>query len=471
MLAPRAGVANDYLSFLERKAQLGSDDGFSPSWMPDFLFDFQSALTTWALRKGRSALFEDCGLGKSVQELVWAENVTRRKNRPVLIVTPLAVNAQMTQEGAKFGIDVRRSDDGTARAGLNVTNYERLHLFNPNDWAGVVCDESSAIKSFAGKRRKVVTEFMRKIEFRLLATATAAPNDFVELGTSSEALGQLGHMDMLNRFFKNDQNTSDTSKKWRTHGGGGDKWRFKGHAESHFWRWVCSWARAIRKPSDLGFDDSRFTLPPLIENQHIVKAARIPDGQLFETYAQGLWEEREEQRRTIAERCDTAAELVRHTNEPAVLWCHLNDEGKMLRKLLPEAREVSGADSPERKEETFAAFANGSARLLIIKPKIGAWGLNWQHCAHTVAFPSHSYEQRYQSIRRFWRFGQTKPVVVDTVTTEGGMLVLKNLQRKAKQADDMFTALVSEMNNSIKVNRAAQFDRESEVPSWLSSIK
>jgi hypothetical protein len=243
----------DYGLFLQAKGQANTGDGFDPVWMPDFLFDFQRSMVTWALRQGRAAIFEDCGLGKTPQELVYAENVVRKTNGRVLLVTALAVTVQMVREAEKFGIKVTVSRDGKAHPGITVTNYERLHLFNPSDFVGMVGDESSIIKSFAGTRRGEVTDFMRKMRYRLLATATAAPNDYIELGTSSEALGYLGHMDMLNRFFKNDLNNSATGRMR----GEVIKWRFKGHAELPFWRWVCSWARAIRRPSDLGFDDAR----------------------------------------------------------------------------------------------------------------------------------------------------------------------------------------------------------------------
>ncbi len=313
---------------------------------------------------------------------------------------------------------------------------------------------------------------MRKMPYRLLATATAAPNDFIELGTSSEALGYLGYMDMLNRFFKNDQNNSSTKRGWALQGGNlsGPKWRLKGHAELPFWRWVCSWARAIRKPSDLGFDDGRFILPPLIEREHLVDSEGV-GGYLFNMPAITLHEQRREQRQTLEERCAKVAELVNHTGEPALVWCHLNDEGDLLENLIPDAVQVAGSDKDSTKEERFLAFSDGHARVLITKPKIGAWGLNFQHCNHILFFPSHSFEQYYQGVRRCWRFGQERPVTVDIVTTEGGQNVLANLQRKAKQADAMFSNLVEEMNHAISLNRANLYTNSIEVPSWLSPIK
>lgn len=452
-----------YLEFLDRKVHAGADAGIDPLWMPDFLFDFQGTLTEWSLRKGRGALFADCGMGKTPMQLVWAENIARHTNGRVLILTPLAVAAQTVAEGEKFGVEVRRSIDGTAHAGVTVTNYERLHHFDPADFSAVVCDESSILKSFDGVRRGEITTFMRKVPYRLLATATAAPNDFTELGTSSEALGYLGHMDMLNRFFKNDQNNSATGRGYL---GKANAWRFKGHAEQPFWRWVCSWARAIRRPSDLGFDDGAFVLPPLTTREHVVGTSRPADGMLFALPAATLQEQREERRRTIAERCERVAELVDH-GDPALVWCHLNDEGNALERMIPGAVQVSGTDSDDDKEAKLLAFQRGDVRVLVTKPVIGAWGLNFQHCAHVTFFPSHSFEQFYQAVRRCWRFGQTREVVVDVVTTEGETGVLANLQRKAEQADRMFTNLVQEMTREVAIERVNPFTQMEQVPAWL----
>lgn len=462
----------EYVDFIDRKSQGGVFGGFDPIVMPDFLFDFQKHMVEWALRKGKAAIFEDCGLGKTPQQLVWADNVVRKTNKPVLILTPLAVSQQTVAESEKFDIECRRSISGEIKPGINVTNYERLHFFNPDDFSGVVCDESSILKSFDGSRRLAITEFMKKVEYRLLATATAAPNDYIELGTSSEALGELGYMDMLARFFKNDQNTS-APRTYRNQGADfsklydAAKWRFKGHAEQAFWRWVCSWARAIRKPSDLGFDDANFILPPLVEKEHMINAETLAPGMLFSVPAFGLKEQREERRRTISERCHAAAALVADSGQPALMWCHLNDEGELLTKLIPDAQEISGKDSDEEKEEKFTAFSNGELRVLVTKPKIGAWGLNFQHCNHMTSFPSHSYEQYYQSVRRCWRFGQKRPVTVDVITSEGESNVIKNMQRKSAAADKMFADLVGNMGNEISIDRSIKFTKQTEVPQWL----
>lgn len=453
-----------YQDFILAKSHAGGDHGFKPISLPSCLFDFQSAMVEWALRKGRAALFEDCGLGKTVQELVWADNVVRKTNGRVLFCAPLAVAFQVAREAEKFDVEVTLCRDGNiGGAGIYITNYERLSLFNPADFDGMVCDESSILKSFDGATKTAITTFMRKLPYRLLATATAAPNDYIELGTSSEALGHLGYMDMLNRFFKNDLNNSATGRMR----GEVIKWRLKGHAEEPFWRWVASWSRAMRKPSDVGFDDTRFILPPLNEREHVVSAESIAEGMLFELPAVGLKEQREERRRTLGERCDQAARLVNGTGEPAIVWCELNDEGNLLEKLIPDAVQVSGADSDDAKEEKLLAFADGQARVLITKPKIGAWGLNFQHCAHMTFFPSHSYEQTYQAIRRCWRFGQTRPVTVDYVTTEGGRGIMRNFQRKSEKADAMFANLVAHQNAALAIERASAFTKQMEVPTWL----
>jgi hypothetical protein len=435
--------------------------------LPSFLFPFQAALVEWAVRKGRAGIFADCGLGKTVMELVWADNVYQHTGKPVLILTPLAVASQFAQEADRFGIDAARSHRGEIEAPIAIANYERLHLFDADTFGGVVCDESSILKSFDGVRRAEITEFMRMKKYRLLGTATAAPNDYTELGTSSEALGYLGYMDMLGRFFTNRQNTTHPIKgRWRA--SSNNAWRFKGHAEHSFWRWMSSWARALRRPSDLGFDDTGFELPPLNIKSHLVKARTSPEGMLFDLPAIGLQEQRAERKRTIDERCEMVAELVNDTGEKAVVWCALNVEGDKLEKLIPDAEQVSGKDNDDAKEAKFESFSNGGTRILITKPKIGAWGLNWQHCNHLTFFPSHSYEQYYQAVRRCWRFGQERPVMVDIVATKGDMFVQENLQKKADQADKMFTELVAHMNDSIDVNRLFTYNKKVEVPSWLS---
>ena len=453
----------DYQSFVDAKTHYGSEHGFAPSFVPDVLFDFQAATVEWATTKGRSAIFADCGLGKTFMQLAWAENVARHTSGRVLILTPLAVAFQTVAEGEKIGVEVIHRRDGL-RAGdrIVVTNYERLHHFSPDDFDGVICDESSILKNFDGETRKAITDFMRKRPYRLLCTATAAPNDYIELGTSSEALGELGAQDMLNRFFKKTEKTFTRRQEHMA-----DVYRFRGYAEGSFWRWINSWARSFRKPSDIGFDDDGFILPALNVRQHVVKAAKPRPGYLFDIPAVGLDEQRADLRNTIAERCDMAAELINAHDRPAVAWCNLNDEGKRLERSIVGAAEVSGSDPEEKKEEVFTGFVRGDIRVLVTKPTIGGFGLNLQHCAHETFFPSHSYEQYYQAVRRCWRFGQKSDVTVDMITTDGQENVLKNLQHKADKADDMFEQLVANMRDELRISKPAAFTTQIGVPSWL----
>ncbi len=452
----------EYYEFIKQKLNIGSSSGFDPTFIPDFLFDFQKFLLEWSVKMGRSALFADCGMGKTPVQLVWAENVLRKTNKPVLILTPLAVSFQTIREGKKFDIECKRSDDGKSHKCITITNYEQLHKFNSNDFSGVVCDESSILKNFKGSRKQEITDFMKKVPYRLLATATAAPNDFIELGTSSESLGYMGYIDMLDAFFKNDNNNVSLKRSYVEV----PKWRFRGHAEIPFWRWVTSWARACRKPSDLGFKDNDFELPELIENKHLIENIQPANGALFNLPAVRLDEQRAEVKRTIRERCEKVESLIKAKNSTLIM-CHLNDEGKKLKEIVPGSIEINGSDSDEKKEEKFIEFINGNAKVLITKPKIGAWGLNFQHCNHVVYFPSHSYEAYYQSVRRCWRFGQKKKVYVDIVLTDGEERIMANLLRKEKQAFQMFDNLVREMNYSAARKKINKFVKKEETPSWL----
>lgn len=459
-------MTTTYSEFLAERTQSGQAGGFDPTHMPDHLFDFQRLLVEFAVRHGRTGIFADCGLGKTLMGLAWATNVLEHTGRPVLVLTPLAVGFQLVEEGHRFGYDVAQSRNGKAAAPVTVTNYEQLHKFDHADFAGVWCDESSILKSFDGVTRTLVTEFLRKVPYRLLGTATAAPNDYTELGTSSEALGGLGHVDMLSRFFTN-ANRTVTDRSRFAAAGRDVGWRLKGHAEDPFWRWVATWARAIRRPSDYGLDDGPFVLPELLERVTLVDPRTDNPDQLFEMPAVGLREERQETRRTLTERCEAAAQVFEH-GDPGVAWCHLNDESTLLTSLIDGAVEVTGSDSLYEKEEKLTAFTRGEVRVLVTKPSLGAWGLNWQHAHRMTYFPSHSYEQMYQAVRRMWRFGQTQPVQVDVITTPGGKNVLANLHRKGAQADRMFSALVTHMNAALAVPTRS-YDTPVEVPAWLAS--
>ena len=647
---------DDYSEFLARKSQCGGNAGFEPVWMPDFLFDVQQHVTAWSIRKGRALVAADCGLGKTPMELVWAENVVRKTGGRVLIPAPLAVSHQIVREAEKFGLDVERSSNGKFSRQIVVTNYERLHLFNPSDFVGMACDESGCIKHFNAKRTSLVIDFMRKLRYRLLSTATAAPNDYWELGTSSEALGYLGFKDMMTKFFK------DESKKDYL-GWGRKTYRFRGHSEMPFWKWVCSWALAYRKPSDLGFEDDGFILPPLTQKEHCIENSTARPGMLFSIPAITLREQREERRITMRERCETAADLASSHDGASVIWCHLNPEGDLLETLIPNAIQVAGKDSEDWKEsanqwfcghqcicsdsrfsaklaawrnqeknrhtsqsiienivsgvlrnllptgsstdlnasdtlpgiirdirtnikklrsnaphtisgsvsvmhpipniarhenaklnyiasesrssellarcaamvqhwmnicglsawdalsverknqatrevigfistttteqessvdcyalsailgsENFETILKGLSvplctcgyisgdRKLIAKSKIFGWGLNWQHCHNVITFPSHSFEQHYQSVRRCWRFGQKHPVSVTIITTEGEHRVIENLQRKSDQCDAMFTSMTRFMREAQALTDGWCFDKNEKVPSWLHPI-
>ena len=457
----------NFTDFLERKTQLSSGGGFKPSFIPDFLFPFQAALVDWSCRNGRSALFEDCGLGKTVQQLTWAENVARETNGKVLILTPLAVSAQTTKEAARFGIETGRyRGKEMPKEKIVVTNYEQLHKLNPFDFEGCVCDESSILKNFDGAMKSQIVQFMRKLKYRLLCTATASPNDYTELGTSSEALGYLGHIDMLKKFFRNENNTNAAGG--RSHNMLGGKYRFRGHSEKDFWRWVCSWARAVRKPSDMGFSDDGYKLPELIEKQHLVESDSKPDGFLFSVPAVGLKEQREERSRTVEDRCQIASEIAENHKGSSVMWCHLNRESETLKSITKNSEEVKGSDSDEKKEEIFQAFESGEITNLITKPSLACFGLNWQHCHHQTFFPTHSYEQYYQAVRRCWRFGQKEKVKVDIVCTNGELNILKNIKRKSQAASEMFDNLVQLMHNALKVERDDYNPKaKSNLPSFL----
>ena len=450
-----------YEEFLRTKADFGASSGFRVRYVPPQAFDFQRSLIEWKCAKGRAAGFIDCGMGKTLMQLTFAENAMRHTNKPSLVLTPLAVAPQTVIEGQKFGIECCRSQSGEipSKKKVIVTNYQRLSKFSPDDFGAVICDESSILKNFDGATKAEVTEFMRTVPYRLLSTATAAPNDYMELGTSSEALGYLGFQDMLTRFFKRENGTGGVA--W-----GRDTYRLRSYAETDFWRWLVSFSRAVRRPADLGFDDGDFVLPELVTAEHVIKASRPRDGQLFDTPARTLPEQKEERRRTLKERCEKVADLV-SAHDCSVVWCHLNAEGDLLKKLIPDSEQVSGSDTDERKEELLSAFSAGQIKRLITKPQIAGYGLNWQHCAHQTTFVSHSFEQYYQGVRRSWRFGQKRKVTIDIVSSEGEAGVLENLNRKAAQAARMFDRMVELMNNELRIERSTVFTKQQEAPSWL----
>lgn len=450
----------DYRAFVEAKTHLAGEFGFAPVYQNPHCHDFQNALTEWACRQGRAATFADCGLGKTIMQLVWAENVHRKTNKPVLILAPLSVSAQTVEEAEKFGIEAYRSQDGKAPNGKGIicTNYERLHHFDANDFAGIVCDESSILKNFDGAIKASIVDLMRKVKYRAMYTATPSPNDYTELGNTSEALGDMAYMTMLETFFKSNDDTLHPAHI-------GQNWRFKGHAEPHFWRWVASWARAIRKPSDMGFNDDGWVLPELVEMHHEIESKPL-DGQLFAMPVRGLPMEREERKATYRERCDLAAELLAG-HDSGVAWCHFNIEADYIAEILPGAVNLSGSDKDEVKEEKFAAFKSGQIKYLVTKPKIAALGVNWQHSAACTYFDDYSYEQYYQAVRRFWRFGQKRPVTVHQIGTTSLSNVAKSRKRKAEAADKMFAEMMEHMVAAQKHRAIFTETKNVNLPAWL----
>tara|TARA_R110000823_G_scaffold198738_1_gene329907 strand:+ start:50 stop:1411 length:1362 start_codon:yes stop_codon:yes gene_type:complete len=452
----------NYKEFLEQKKHLLGSFGFEPNYIPDMAFDFQREIITKACLKGRMAVFADTGLGKTLIQLSLAKNVVNHTNKKVLILTPLAVAFQFILEAEKMGIDdIEYSKDGKHTKNIVICNYERLHYFNSEDFVGVILDESSILKNFDGKIKNQITSFVKKLPYRFLSTATPSPNDFIELGTSSEALGYMGYTDMLGKFFKNNNNSIDPKHA-------GDKWYLKPHAENDFFSWVNQWALMIKMPSDLGFSDEKYILPELKINTHTIKNKSLlaVDGQvqMFNKPAKGFNEVRHEVKQTIKERCEKAVELAK--GKTSVYWCNRNEESKLLRELDPEAVEIIGSQTMERKEEILLAFAQGKIKRIITKAKMTGMGLNWQHCNHSVFFPTYSYEQYYQSIRRFWRFGQKNEVVIDMVVSDGQTSVLESLQKKTKKAIELHTNLTNNVNGSFE-HITKEFNKEITKPKFI----
>lgn len=452
----------DYIQFLESKRHTIGDFGFDPNYIPDISFDFQRFIIEKSVRKGRIAVFADTGLGKTLIQLSIAKNIIQHTNKRVLILTPLAVAFQFILEAEKLGIDdIEYSKEGKFTKKIVICNYERLHYFNSDDFIGVILDESSILKNFDGATKWSVTKFMTKIPFRFLSTATPAPNDYIEFGTSSEALGYFPYMDMLTKFFANNENNVRPQDI-------GTKWYLKPHAKNEFFSWLNQWSISVKKPSDLGFSDERYVLPELIENKVYVKNQKnwVIDGQImmFNGLAKTMSEVREEQKGTVKERCEKAVELA--NNKTSVYWCNFNDEGDLLDELDNDAVQLKGGMTIEKKEDILLNFANGNIKRIITKPKITSFGLNWQHCNHTVYFPTWSYEQYYQSIRRFWRFGQVNPVTVDLVLSDGQKRVIDTLLYKTQKAIEFNKLIQSNINGVVNLERK-QFIKDIIKPKFL----
>jgi superfamily II DNA or RNA helicase len=433
--------------------------------IPASLFPHQQALTSWALKRGRAAIFADTGLGKSRMQVAWASAVVRETARPVLILAPLAVAQQTVREAADIGLTIAhcRDQSDVRDSYIAITNYDRLHRFDPSHFDGVVLDESSCIKHHDTKTLRTLLESFRDTPFKLCATATPAPNDWTELGTHAEFLGICTRQEMLAEFFTHD-------------GGDTSVWRLKGHARSIFWRWVCSWGALIRRPSDLGFDDSAYALPPLHLHEHTVDTEMPTNGMLFATEAQTLSERRDARRLSIADRVSDCASIVNSDRQPWVVWCDLNAEGDALVKAIPDAVEIRGSDDADVKEKRLADFAAGRVRVLVTKPSIAGFGLNWQHCAR-MAFVgvTDSFEAYYQAVRRCWRFGQRRDVHVHVFASTSEGAVVANLKRKERDALAMAESLSSETREAVmaevtgltRQTNAYEATKRVAVPSFL----
>ncbi len=424
----------DYEEFISRKSLENVSAGFEPSNIGNHLFDFQSSIVEWACKRGRAAIFADTGLGKTAMQTEWARQVAGHTGGQVLIVAPLCVAQQTVEESAKFGIDVQYvRSPSQIKSNIVITNYEMLEHFDAGDFAGVVLDESSILKSHSSKTRAIITEMFSRTPYRLSCTATPSPNDHMELGNQAEFLGVMTSVEMLAMFFVHD-------------GGDTSQWRLKGHGKTRFWEWMATWSICIRNPADLGFDGARYKLPGLVMHQHIVEAPDPLDGQLFAGIAQTLTERRDAKRKSMAERIQLTADLVNGHDRPAIVWCHLNDESKALAAAIPDAVEVTGSMTLDEKERAIMAFTHGEKRVLVSKASICGFGMNWQHC-HDMVFAGldDSYESFYQAIRRCHRFGQAHVVDVHLVSAESEGAVKANLERKQQQADDMAQSMVDHM--------------------------
>jgi len=431
----------EYAEFIAGKSKSVKPCGFETKQLPKCLKPFQKDAVRWALRMGRSALFLDIGLGKTLIQLTWASQVAKHTGTPVLVLTPLAVGPQTVREAEKFGIkNVRQVRDQSEvdGVGVYVTNYEKLHKFDVETFGGVVLDESSVLKSFDGKLRTQLIETFSETPYRLACTATPSPNDHEELGNHSQFLGVMSRTEMLATFFVHD--SADTGE-----------WRLKGHAEREFWRWVASWALVARRPSDLGHDDTGYILPDLIFEEHYI-GSPAQEGRLFSVPELSLNGQRAARKSTMEERVQLAAKMAEGT-EPVLIWCELNDEGDALEEAIPDAVQVAGADSEEDKVDRLVGFPEGRYRVLITKPKIGGFGLNYQHCAEMIFVGlSHSYEQFYQAIGRCRRFGQTRNVRVRVITSELEAAVLENIKSKQRKHEAMTEGM---LEHTRSVNRAA----------------
>lgn len=455
-LSEGVDTAASYTEFLKRKTRLDPDTGLRTiPELPSQLFPFQRDIVSWALRRGRAALFAQTGLGKSLMELSWGRAIHQATGGNVLLITPLAVAAQMVGEAEKFGLPAKQcATQADVEPGITVTNYAKLHHFDLSKFAGVILDESSILKAFDGKTRTMLIERCKDVPYRLAATATPAPNDFTELGNHAEFLGVMSLHGMQATFFTHDNGDTGT-------------WRLKGHAEQAFWQWMCSWSVLLRRPSDLGYENGGYALPPLEQVEHVIPV----EGERAATLSQRL----EARRESLEVRVVKAGELT-PGDRPFVWWCNLNAESEALAAVIPGAVEVRGSDSEDDKERKLKAFSAGKIRVLVTKPSIAGFGMNWQHCADTgFVGLNDSFEQVYQAVRRFWRFGQSRPVTAHFIAASTEGAVLENLRRKEADAERMAQAMVAEMadlSSTLVHGAARQLDsynptQPMQLPNWL----
>lgn len=458
---------NSYDEFLKTKYIQHNNCGFEVDveCLNNKAFEYQKDIVKWALKKGKAAIFAGTGLGKTIMQLEWANQVHKHTLKPVLILAPLAVTQQTVRESEKFNSEckyVENQED--CINGINITNYEKLQHFNCEEFIGVVLDESSILKSFTSKYREQITELFKHTPFKLACTATPAPNDFVELGNHSEFLDVLNRTEMLATYFVHD-------------GGDTSKWRLKGHAEDKFWEWVASWAVVITKPSDLGYEDKNFKLPELVINEIVVDSPIQTDGNqisFIPTLSQTLTERRNARRDSLEKRVEAAVELI--NKEQWLVWCDLNVESDMLSKRIEKAVEVKGSDKDEHKIKSAIGFSNSEIKVLVTKPSIFGFGMNWQSC-HNMIFVglSDSYEMLYQAIRRCYRFGQKEQVNVWIITSEAEGAVRENIMRKEKDSQRMIEEMVQHtkkiLMEQLKNNTRNTVDYvpqiEMHIPIWL----
>lgn len=451
----------EYAKFIEAKSFRAEMAGFDSELKDYPLFDYQRPIVKWALKRGKAAIFADTGLGKTIMQLTWADQVAKHTKGTVLVLAPLAVSNQTIEEGEKYGISVSKADPYKSKSGVVITNYEQLHKYDSGLFSGIVLDESSILKGMDGRRRREITEFSKAIPYRLSCTATPSPNDFMELGTQSEFLGIMSQVEMLAMFFIHD-------------GGDVAKWRLKGHGQAKFFQWLATWSIVIRKPDDLGFDGSRHALPELVYHSHVIETE--PENSLFVEPAQGLQDRNKARKDSVHARVAMAADIANKMSGQVLIWCHLNEESELLTASIKDAVEVTGSDSPEHKTESLIGFAHGDVRILVSKPKIAGFGMNWQNCNQMIFVGlSDSWESYYQAIRRCWRFGQTMPVHVHIISADTEGAVIENIQRKDKQnkalGESMSEHMKTMMDKSIFSAATTKTEYnpklKMEIPKWL----